>query len=411
MISACGGGSSGDDNGECSIPDQNQFVYELMQEVYLYYDRLPAVNPNAYASPDALLDDLIVSPDRFSYIADQATQDNFFNEGTYIGFGFNWTALSANDIVIAFVFDDSSAGQAGLQRGDRITALGGVSIADLNANSSVSATFNSIGEGESLLVTVLPLGASETTDVVLTNGLVTMNTVISERILTSGSSTVGYMGLTSFLEPTKTELDETFSRFSEANIDELVLDLRYNGGGRLTTAQLLSSLIAGPAADGADTARIEYNDKNTEFNQSFPFLSLVNRVGLNRLYVLTLGGTCSASELTINAMDPVNIEVITVGETTCGKPVGSDGFDFCGKTINPITFAVLNDLGQGDYFDGIAPVCFAEDDLDHDFADTNEGMLATALFHINNGQCPISTRRLRSQHNTVTITDPMQMVQ
>jgi C-terminal processing protease CtpA/Prc len=393
IITACGG-SSGDSNDtiaqplSCDIVDQNRFVMDVMGDLYLYYDQLPNVDPSNYSSPEALLEDLKVFPDRFSYIANQQTQDDFFEEGIYVGLGYSYQ----NDdsaYILRYVFDDSTAGRAGLKRSDRILAIDGISVSDINANGGFDSFISTYNEGDTLIYSVSSDG-NPAIDVALTIGLVKINTVISSDIITSNNLTVGYLALTSFLEPTKEELTTAFSAFSEANIDELVLDLRYNGGGRVTTAQRLSSLIAGDDALGADTSKLIYNDKNNDRNRVFPFESLSNAVNLKRLYVLTLDGTCSASELTINAMSPINIDVITIGQTTCGKPVGSIGIDFCGKTLNPISFDVFNDLDQGDYFDGIEAICSADDDLSNGLGNTNESMFATALSHMANGQCPVT---------------------
>ncbi|MGH1486352.1 MAG: S41 family peptidase [Cellvibrionaceae bacterium] len=408
-IASCGGsgGGSGSNNNQamplsCSVINQNRFVLDVMEDIYLYYDQLPNINPSDYSSPEAMLSDLIVTPDRFSYIANQQAQQSFFEEGTYIGLGYGSEDDGNDAYVIRYVFDDSSAGRAGLQRSDRILAIDGVNVTNINNNGGFTSFINNYSEDDTLRYSVSSVGEAPR-DIDLTIGLVTINTVISAEVINTNGLAVGYLALTSFLEPTKDELLNAFTTFAQANIDELVLDLRYNGGGRVTTAQRLSSLIAGSSAIGADTAKLVYNDKNSEFNTTFPFESLANSVDLNRLYVLTLNGTCSASELTINAMDPVNIDVITVGQTTCGKPVGSVGINFCEKTLNPIAFNVFNDLDQGDYFNGIEATCSATDDLNTLLADPSEGMLATALSHISNGQCPVTrttTRDEFSQKNT-----------
>ena len=388
----CGGGSGGNPTGitpvDCSINGQNQFVYEVMQDLYLYNDQLPTVNPNNYDSPSDLLEDLRVAPDSFSTINDQQTQQNFYEDGTYNGIGFTFKANS-DSYTITYIFNDSAANRAGLQRGDEIVSIEGISVTQINTDGGLNEFLSNYSNSDSLNFSITSSNA-QTLNLEMSKGLVRMNTVISSDVITSNTLKIGYLALSSFIEPTKVELATAFRRFNQESIDELVLDLRYNGGGKIDTAQLLASYIAGDNALGADVTKLIYNDQNSNLNESFPFQSLNNSVDLDRLYVLTLEGTCSASELVINAMKPVGIEVITIGQTTCGKPIGFRAIDFCDKTLLPASFAITNDSNEGDYFNGITATCAANDDLNSELADPNEGMFAAALYHINSGQCQLA---------------------
>ncbi len=403
---SCGGGGNSNPTSvnitDCSIQGQNQFVYDVMKDIYLYYDQLPVLNPNDYNSPSELLEDLKVAPDRFSGIADQQSRQNFFENGTYNGLGYSFNN-DGDSYTIRFVFDDSPAGRAGLQRSDRILSIDGISVTEINNRGGFGTFFSDYQVDDTLTLSVIQLGGAAT-NIDLTLGLVRINTVISAEVININNLKVGYLALTSFLEPTKAELATAFSKFAQNNIDELVLDLRYNGGGQVDTSQILASYIAGDDALGANVTRLVFNDKNSDLNSSYPFLSLTNSVDLNRLYVLTLENTCSASELVINTMSPVGIDVITIGQTTCGKPVGSRAIDFCDKTLVPISFDVVNDLGQGGYFDGIDANCAAIDNPNTLLANINEGMLSTALHHIENGQCPTANKLLKLAPKTLQNT-------
>lgn len=409
LLSGCGGGG-GNPNGieaaSCSIPDQNQFVYDAMQDLYLYYDQLPTVDPSNYASPRALLEDLRVPQDRFSFIADLEERQNFFEAGTYEGIGFSFRN-DGDAYTVTLVYEDSSAGRAGLKRSDRIVAIEGISITQINNNGSLNTFLSSYENGDDITFSVSSSGATST-DIEMSRGLVRINTVLKTDVITANSLNVGYLSFSSFIEPSKAELQTAFNTLKEENIDELVLDLRYNGGGRVDVAQRLASHIAGQQGLGADVTKLNYNDKNTNLNSVFPFLNLEQSIDIDRLYVLTLGGTCSASEIIINAMQPIGIDVITVGQTSCGKPVGSRNINFCDKTLSAITFDVVNDINQGEYFNGIAATCAANDDLSRDFADPNESMFATALSHIENGQCPVANRpSIRSKSSITNPADIM----
>ncbi len=380
---SCGGGGGGSNGSNTGSTEQKQFVLDVMRDYYLYYDQLPStVDINAYDSAEAMLAALTIPSDRFSYIADQAAQSNFFEEGTYQGLGFFQQAVT-NTVI--YVFDDSAAGRSDIQRGDII-------VSSSRVGNTITLDINRQG---ARIVRVLDVG------------LVRMNTVLTTDIQNHNGVDIGYLALSSFIEPTKNELATTFTTFAQADIDELVLDLRYNGGGRVTTAQELASYIVGINGIDSDVARLEWNDKHTRQNQAFDFLSLTNSLNLNRLYVLTLPGTCSASELVINAMAGINVDVITIGDTTCGKPVGSVGFNFADKTLNPITFDVVNELGNGEYFDGIDPICLATDDTSHPFADPMETMYAAALYHISNSTCETpATRSALSANRQTTLYNP-----
>lgn len=416
-IAGCGGGGGNNPisitPADCTIDGQNEFVYGVMQDLYLYADQLPVVNPSDYSSPRALLDDLIVSPDRFSFIADQQTREDFFDEGTYNGIGFSFSNIEDIDgdyYTVTFVYDDSSAGRNGLKRGDQIVSIEGISVSQINTDGGLPYFLSNYSNEDSLTFT-LRSSATETTNLEMSTGLVRINTVLKTEVITSNTLKIGYLAFTSFLEPSKIELQTAFRTLQQQNIDELVLDLRYNGGGRVDTAQILASYIAGDNAVGANAAKLLYNDKNNDLDDAFPFVSLSESVDLDRLYVLTLGGTCSASELLINAMSPVGIEVITVGQTTCGKPVGSRSLNFCDKSLVPISFNVVNDINEGDYFDGIAATCAADDDTNSLLADPNENMFATALYHIENDQCPIAARTSSKKATANRQQNPLNIMQ
>ena len=397
-MAGCGGGGGNPTEivaAECSIKGQNQFVYDVMKDFYLYYDQVPVVNPSDYSSPEDLLLDLRVAPDRFSSIADTQTQQQFFEEGTYNGIGFSYNNED-DRFTVSFVFDDSSAGRAGLKRSDQIVSIEGILVTQINNDGGLAVFLSNYNENQSLTFSVISSGAAPVNKE-MSKGLVQMNTVLKTEVLTTNDDTanstkIGYLAFSSFIQPSKAELATAFNTLKQQNIDELVLDLRYNGGGRVDTAQVLASYIAGDNAVGDDVTKLIYNDRYSDLDNSFPFLTIEDSLDINRLYVLTLDGTCSASELLINAMQPVGVEVVTIGQTTCGKPIGFRPINFCDKTLSAASFNVVNDINQGDYFEGIAPTCAANDDLSKGFADPNEGMFAAALYHIEYDQCPAASK-------------------
>jgi carboxyl-terminal processing protease len=186
-------------------------------------------------------------------------------------------------------------------------------------------------------------------------------------------------------------------------VHELVLDLRYNGGGLLYTALTLSSMLAGPDVDGRVFEQLQFNDKRqAETNEAvfffsgkaqvgeteFPVGTPLPRLSLPRVYVLSSAGTCSASESVVNSLRGVGVDVVLVGEATCGKPYGFSRQENCGLSYFPIEFKGTNALGFGDYASGFAPSCAVADDFDHALGATDEHLLAAALHHIDLGSCP-----------------------
>jgi C-terminal processing protease CtpA/Prc len=177
-------------------------------------------------------------------------------------------------------------------------------------------------------------------------------------------------------------------------VNELVLDLRYNGGGLVDVAQHLASYIGGVRTDGLVFAEYFHNDKNTFRNRIIRFESKPQRLTLDRLIVVTTRSSASASELVINALRPF-MPVVVIGGTTYGKPVGQYAIGFCDKLLAAVAFALRNADGHGDFFDGFPPDCPAPDEADHQLGDPEEGSLKEALTFATTGAC--SRRPLTAQ--------------
>jgi hypothetical protein len=200
-----------------------------------------------------------------------------------------------------------------------------------------------------------------------------------------------------------------------SGITDLVLDIRYNGGGYLDIASELAYMIAGAAAtNGKAFESLTFNSKNpfgyssaqatTAFHSTSQGFSTaagqaLPQLGLARVYVLTTGDTCSASEAIVNGLRGVGIAVIQVGGTTCGKPYGFFPQENCSTTYFTIQFKGVNQAGFGDYADGFVPAgtgttannlpgCAVADDFTKALGDPTEGQLAAALQYRANGTCP-----------------------
>ena len=368
----------------CSTVEQNLYVRNVMTDLYLWYQAVPDVDPAAFDSPEAYLETVRFRPvdQTFSYITSRQANDALYSASQYIGFGFSTIVTASRELRVTQVFDGSPAARAGLGRGDRIVEIDGLAVTGLVTNGHIGSAFGPSEIGFESDIGFLH-GSSRVT-ARLMKTLVTIPTVSLTRVYQIGSRTVGYVFFRNFVEPSYAALDRAFGGL--AGIDELVLDLRYNGGGLVSVAQHLASLIGGARTDGHVFAEFFHNDRNSSRNHVLRFASTPNAASLSRVVVLTTRASASASELVINALRPF-LPVIIIGDRTYGKPVGQYGLAFCDKVLAPVSFALRNANREGDFFDGLQPTCTAADDLDHQFGDPREASLSEAFAFIESGHC------------------------
>jgi hypothetical protein len=224
------------------------------------------------------------------------------------------------------------------------------------------------------------------------------------------------------LATSEAQLVAAIDTLRTAAIVDLVVDIRYNGGGYLDIASELSYMVAGAVPTAGQTfERLQFNDKHTSIDPvtgepltPVPFHTTTQgfstapgqplpTLNLSRVYLLTGASTCSASESIINSLRGVNVQVIQIGSKTCGKPYGFYPADNCGTTYFSIQFKGVNAAGFGDYTDGFAPSnavgpigtrvpgCAVGDDFSHELGDPAEARLAAALAHRLGQSCPAPT--------------------
>jgi len=230
-------------------------------------------------------------------------------------------------------------------------------------------------------------------------------TVQNVKIIPTATGNVGYFAFDTHIAKSEGELIAAVNQLKDANVTDLVIDMRYNGGGLLYIASELAYMISNPARTSGKTfEQLTYNDKSTSLNWSLPFYSSgvsnsnLPHLDLSHVTILVTRGTASASESVINSLRGVDVTVDLVGATTRGKPYGFVPQDNCGYTYFAIQFKGVNQKGFGDYADGFAPTCAAADDLSHALGDPAETMLNTALSYRQTGVCPASASAgLRSQ--------------
>lgn len=394
LLAGCGGGGGGSVTGpiagssECSIDGQKSFVLDQMRDVYFWNDLLPAsVNLASYATAEDLLVFLtsFQPVDRFSFIGSAAADAAFFGEGQFVGFGFSTTFLADDDVRFVRVFSDSPAGTGGLARGQRLLAVDGRTIAEITAAEGLSEAFGPADEGVVRTLTIDDNGTQS--DVVLTKAVVTIDPVPQVNTFVVDNTTYGYIEFSTFISTANDQLDAAFADFRAANINAIILDMRYNGGGLVSVAERVGDLLGGENNDGEVFSETLFNANNTASNSIDRFSRLAQSINLSELVVITTGGTASASELVINSLEPAT-SVRLVGSDTFGKPVGQVGITFCEKILRPTAFETVNQLGEGGYFDGLTVDCEAADDVTVPVGSMQDPSFAAARTLLSTGACP-----------------------
>ena len=286
-----------------------------------------------------------------------------------LGFGIrlHYTILIVDDnqrlgFVVETVYPDSPAEKAGIKRGDIITKVGGAFI----DSSNYVGLFNSIqAPVVSSLTLSLRRRSDSSADYVATVERATYHeTPIAHYEVIDVedyNKRIGYLSYLGFESEYNKELTDVLTYFAAEGIGELILDLRCNGGGALTSAQLLCSAIVPSSYEGQTLCTIERNRNNAVSSQSdtFKLENTGKLLNLERVTVICSDYSASASELVIMGLRGMDFPVRVIGATTEGK---NCGMDVTHKRINgkeleyaPITFMCFNAKGFGDWGEGITP--------------------------------------------------------
>lgn len=413
-----------------SFVDENNWLRSWTNDLYLWYDEVIDRDPADYSTPQYfdLLKTNELTPagnpkDNFHFSANTQEYRQDTELGESVGYGMNVVLLRSSpprELVLAYVEPDSPAAAAGLTRGARLVTIDGVDVRNGSDVDTLNAGLFPRTQGESHEFVVQDLDTATTRTVNLTADVVSEVRVRDVNIIPTSSGDVGYLVFNSHFDSAEPLLIDAFSQFRNAGISDLVLDLRYNGGGLVGIAAEVAYMIAGETqAQGETFIEYRYNDKYREVDPfsgrtlgpiAFPTTTIgyattpgqpLPTVDLERVFILATSGTCSASELIINSLRGIDVEVILIGDTTCGKPYGFVPQDNCGTTYFTIQFTGVNAKGFGEYpagfspsfspeFDTELPGCRVGDDFNHVFGDTDEEMLSTALYYRENGICPDS---------------------
>lgn len=393
----------------------NNFIWNAMNIVYFFKGDVPDLADNrfssnedyrnylsGFSSPEALFEDLKVDEDRFSIIVDdyRVLENNSIGVSLQNGMRFGLVRIQNTSQVFGFVryvVANSPAEAQGVERGMLFTEINGVNLTDTNFRELLSPQQYAIGLAELQGNQLVATGQTIT----LTKTELTENPIHIAETLNINGQNIGYLMYNSFRSNFESQLNQVFAEFSGAGVTDLVLDLRYNGGGSVETAKDLSSMITGQF-NGDLFATLTYNenfeDINIAFDNNTADGETINSLNLNRVYIITSGASASASELVINALNPY-IEVIQIGTNTVGKFQGSqiiyDSNDFSKQDVNPghfyalqpLIFEIANAEGFTGFEDGLEPDIELQEDFFNlgQLGEPSEPLLALALQTIGAG--------------------------
>jgi len=424
-----------------STTDENNFLRTYSNETYLWYDEIIDRDPASYSNPLAYFDLMKTTAitasgrakDRFHFTIPSDEWFQISQSGVSAGYGATFIVLSSlppREVVVAYTEPNSPATMApvNLARGDEILEIEGVDVINdpsQDGVNKINAGLFPSSAGETRTFKIFDQSMASTRTVSITSANVTSEPVQNVKVLPHPNDRVGYLLFNDHIATSEQALIGAVNLLKAQGILDLVLDLRYNGGGFLDIANELAYMIAGPGwTAGLPFETLQFNDKHPTTNpitgqflsptlfhtttQGFilPAGQALPTLNLPRVFVLTGSGTCSASESIINSLRGVGVEVILIGSTTCGKPYGFYPTDNCGTTYFTIQFRGVNAMNFGDYTDGYSPQstvnnpgetlpgCSVADDFSRPLGDPSEARLAAALgFRDTPGTCPVASGR------------------
>jgi len=358
-----------------------------MRDDYIYYDQVPTLNLADYDDPARLVADLRVAPDIYSSVVDQVENELLIVDSNVTRFGFWVQEASDGAFHFADISGNSPMESAGISRGDTLLAINGVDYEDLTRDQYFEFVVGEAGESLTAVFTVQK-GDAAPVDISVTKQSYIESTVPVSGTYAQTDDKVGYLRVNAFRGTTTDEINEAMVHLSDSNISELILDLRYNGGGFTRSARALASQIAGSAFEGEVYSRRQFNDKYSDFNTDQLIEPQNITLDLSRVVVLTTLGTASASETLINGLIPF-IDVVVIGARTTGKPFTSVAQDYCGKRLNAMSTITTNGAGMS-VLGGVIPDCVVEDDFLAASDDPADALTGAAFHYIENSSCPAS---------------------
>jgi carboxyl-terminal processing protease len=402
-LAACNDGyGSSDGSLSCSTPDQETWLAGFFADNYLWSAYSPPFPPQTAQLAD-YFDSLLYTggdpafPPGVADVWSTYTSDSLFTlywqNGQDVGWGVFVDGLEAQDsggpLLVRYVDPGSPGALAGIVRGDQVTTVNGVPASTLIASGDFSA-FSATAEGQALVLGIHDAGGDR--NVSLTSAAFALTPVQGARVTTTpGGRRMGYVMVTDMIDQALMPYDAAFAQFKSAGVQDLAIDLRYMGSGFVGDGEVMASYPAVQATAGRVYVNLFFNAFLAPYQDSFyTFDAFSNALSLPRVFVLTGPRTCAAAEQFVNGLSPF-VQVVTVGDATCGKPVGSTPASNCGITWSPITFQVTNANNEGAYYGGLPATCPVAENFSLPIGADADPLLAGAQHNAVGGGCPPAT--------------------
>ena len=430
LISGCGGGGSNSgasappiagptptppappptSTAGCSLSERQNWAGGVLNEWYLFPETLPTNRTPTQSSVEGYIDYLTANAraqgrDRyFTYLTSIAEENAYYNSGSTAGLGLRLSAdTTQRRIYVTEAYEGAPGQNAGIDRGAEILAIGTTAgnlqtVDSLIASGGTGAVVNALGPDDPGVSRVLRIrDASGTRDVTVAKAyfeLLPVSSRYGARIIDDGGSRVGYVNLRTFISTADPALRAAFAQFKQAGITNIIVDLRYNGGGLVSIAELMGDLLGGNRSPTDVFSRTLFRAEKSQLNETDFFTPRPESVSPTRIAFIGRGGTASASELVINSFIPyLGSNMALVGTNTYGKPVGQIAIDRpqCDDRLRVIAFRTVNANNQGDYYNGLAATvpnsCQAGDDISRQLGDPQESSTRQALDFLAGRSC------------------------
>jgi hypothetical protein len=416
LLSACGGGRDIDavatpPAASCSVDDQKAWLVRYLDQSYFWYALAPRPDPAGFGDLDDFFEARLYDGsnpafprDRWSGWSSTESFQRFYGEGASMGYGVSVAGLEldrdgSRPLWVRYVEPASPAGLAGVVRGDEVLTINGRAAGELVAADDFAA-LTAENEGDTLTLRLRRAGAERT--VVLRAAVFSLTPVQGVQVSTTpGGRKLGYLMVKDMVSQSLPAVDSAFARFRAEGVQDIVLDLRYNGGGLVSTSARIASYLAGPANAGRTYAQLRYSDRASASNQRFAFDNVAG-TALPRVLVLAGRRTCSASEQLVNGLRGVGVQVELIGEASCGKPVGFVPVQSCSRSWSIVNFESVNERGEGRYWDGFAPTCAVAEDFQSPANSAADPLFAAAQARADGAACPAAAADGRARPLSAT---------
>lgn len=362
------------------------------RDLYLWYDKIPATfNAQSYADPSAIMTAIrqySIEPgfsgpvDRWSFAVGREQFEDL-SAGVSGDFGLNVFFRQEGDLRVRAVEKNSPAGQVGIRRGWRITRINGNN--NLSTSNSSFVVQNVYQSSTTTFTFQKPDGS--TVNLTLNARTYQDEPVVLDSVYQVNGRKIGYFVFGSFLGDTTSiynQFNRVFNGFTAQGVQDVVVDLRYNGGGYVSVAEKLADYLAPSSANGNVMMTQKFNNKYSNYNSTDLFRKR-GSLNLNRIFFIVSSGTASASELLINNLRPY-MEVVLLGSSkTHGKPVGYFPIPVGSWYVLPVSFFTVNKNGEGHYYNGFPLNNQIADGLDKDWGDLSESLFGSAVNYISTG--------------------------